>query len=306
VITEKTKETLTSLVVRPLTTRLREMKQGQVGTERQEILKIIQDSYVPHLANDCMVETTDALEAGFVILEAGMEATSVKPIKCRDAIIVLKNSGLKHPLARAMMNTVAGKQLMADAEVVTRKSSSDDAGDLSMKKARAHETRIAQYMPKVFMGVVDHTIIIGVDSVNIEVFTQCITESNAITIKVLDAIKVWSSIRSEEQEAELKDVIHTQLKVFRCALWKHMDMWLPVMSKWAQLATVSRDEISTEGLKDCYKKIEDILKSSAEFVLSMNNCCSHIRQTVLKVNFPDLTAELNMLSQEVDGALAIP
>lgn len=200
-------ERVYTLACKPVINRTREMKPGQVARERGDLLTMLQDAYGPFVSRAGSLEgLQDIIDAFIHVLLAGDKKSGVSPKQVRAAIDLIKSKQSTLAVARVWLGSAAGRQMIADAELCTKKTAGDNTGDLLLKKSIEHEAAILKLIPQnelECMEDADHDLGFLTNHVSLAQCVELLQTVLVMLTKLLEATKKWSPMGLEEQSSTL-------------------------------------------------------------------------------------------------------
>ena len=231
IVEEKSTQKLHVLACKPLASQIRDLKPGQVARERGSLLALFEDAYLPWLSGSGARQDLCGLEpvvsALITILQAGEKKSLVKPSEVRAAIEVLRSSQASIPIARSWLGAPSGRQMVADAELCTKKTASDSSADLLLKKSIEHEGAILNIIPPRELGCLevpeqDDLNFLG-SKVSLAQCQQMLQSVQASSTKLLEALQKWSPTGMEEQSGQVSthcdNLIRCMFAVLHRVVW---------------------------------------------------------------------------------------
>ena len=219
------------LACKPVASQIRDLKPGQVARERGSLLALFEDAYLPWLSGPGARQDLCGLEpvvsALITILKAGEKKPSVKPSEVRAAIEVLRSSQASIPIARSWLGAPSGRQMVADAELCTKKTASDSSADLLLKKSIEHEGAILNIIPPDELGCMEvprqgDLNFLG-SRVSLAQCQQMLQLVQASSTKLLEALQKWSPTGMEEQSGQVSthcdNLIRCMFAVLHRVVW---------------------------------------------------------------------------------------
>ena len=297
IVEERSTEQVHTLACKPISNRVREMKPGQVPNERGDLLTVLHNAYYPCVSKDSspVAGLLDIIKAFIEVAEAGEKKPGVKPSNVRVAIDLIKAKQSSLSVARTWLGSAAGRQMIADAELCTKKTPGDNSGDLLLKKSLESESSILRIIPRHELGCLedpDYDSQFLVEHVSLAQCAVILRTLLAMLTKLLEAMSKWSPVGLEEQSSTL-DAHHTTLLQSMMAVQHRVahkvhtacspslvalqgqdfagDSHHPVLQKLALDATAIKKDIIGETVTDNYHSVVKAMvvyfKAAKEFNL---------------------------------------